>query len=63
MLAAYHGLGSGKYEQFAKDMMETCYQMYTKMPTGLSPEIVYFNTRTSGNLKDITVKVLHNQTK
>ena len=56
MLAAQNGLGNGKYEQFAKDMMETCYQMYAKMPTGLSPEIAYFNTH-DGSSKDIIVKV------
>lgn len=28
----------------AKELTETCYQMYAQMRTGLSPEIVYFNT-------------------
>lgn len=41
--------------EFAKNMTETCYQMYAQMPTGLSPEIVYFNTYDSSS-RDIWVK-------
>ncbi|EDO30560.1 predicted protein, partial [Nematostella vectensis] len=41
-LAAHNGLDP-KYLEFAKDMMETCYQMYARMPSRLSPEIAYFN--------------------
>lgn len=29
--------------QLAQDLLETCYQMYMKQPTQLSPEIAYFN--------------------
>ena len=39
----------------AKDLLYTCYQMYKQMPTGLSPEIAYFNLGGGGN--DIIVKV------
>ena len=40
----------------AKDLLETCNRMYTDMPTGLSPEIAYFNLGNEGS-KDIIVKV------
>lgn len=54
-LAAHNGLDK-KYMKFAEDMIETCYQMYSQMPTGLSPEIAYFNM-VLGSSKDIIVKV------
>ncbi|XP_066920509.1 endoplasmic reticulum mannosyl-oligosaccharide 1,2-alpha-mannosidase-like [Clytia hemisphaerica] len=41
----------------AKELIETCVQMYKQMGTGLSPEIAYFNERNSGH-KDIIVKPL-----
>ena len=46
----------------AKDLLETCNRMYTDMPTGLSPEIAYFNLGNDGS-SDIIVKVciLHNE--
>ena len=40
----------------AKELIETCYQMYARMETGLSPEIAYFNTG-SDSKEDIIVKV------
>ena len=40
----------------AKQLMETCYQMYVQMETGLSPEIVHFNMH-QGSTRDIDVKV------
>lgn len=39
----------------AKELTETCYQMYAQMETGLSPEICYFNTY-QGSTKDLYVK-------
>jgi mannosyl-oligosaccharide alpha-1,2-mannosidase len=39
----------------AKSLTETCYQMYAKMATGLSPEICYFNTFEGSN-QDLYVK-------
>lgn len=57
MLAARNGMGK-KYEQFAKDLLETCVQMYKRMPTGLSAELVYFNQGPSMQ-EDITVRVSH----
>ena len=42
----------------AKELIETCVQMYKQMGTGLSPEIAYFNERDSGH-KDIIVKVCY----
>ncbi|KAK3730045.1 hypothetical protein QZH41_009559 [Actinostola sp. cb2023] len=55
-LAAHNGLGD-KYMKFAKDMVETCYQMYTRMPSHLSPEIAYFNEHAEQS-EDIIVKPL-----
>ena len=55
ILGVHNGLDK-KYEKFAKDLMETCVQMYSKMPTGLSPELVYFN-QGSPSSDDIIVKV------
>jgi len=44
--------------EMAKDLTKTCYQMYAKQATGLSPEIVYFNT--DPNLNDATITVRDN---
>ena len=55
MLGVHNGLDK-KYEKFAKDLMETCVQMYSQMPTGLSPELVYFNQGPPSS-DDIIVKV------
>lgn len=41
----------------AKNLTKTCYQMYAKQPTGLSPEIVYFNTNSNSNESAIIVRV------
>jgi mannosyl-oligosaccharide alpha-1,2-mannosidase len=41
----------------AKDLTNTCYQMYAKQETGLSPEIVYFNIESNSNEPTIIVKV------
>uniref|UniRef100_A0A668UBQ8 alpha-1,2-Mannosidase n=1 Tax=Oreochromis aureus TaxID=47969 RepID=A0A668UBQ8_OREAU len=41
-LGSYNGLPSDHMD-LARQLMETCYQMYVQMETGLSPEIVYFN--------------------
>jgi len=30
--------------RLGRELMRTCYQMYNSTPTGLSPEITYFNT-------------------
>ena len=54
-LGSHNGLGA-KHMNLAKDLLETCNRMYTDMPTGLSPEIVYFNMGSDGN-NDIIVKV------
>lgn len=48
--------------KLAKELMETCYQMYAQMATGLSPEIAYFNQYPT-NAKDIIVKVRENYSK
>lgn len=41
----------------AVKLMETCYQMYKQMETGLSPEIAHFNLQASDS-RDIYVKVI-----
>ena len=40
----------------AKELTRTCYEMYNRMPTKLSPEIVYFN-QAQGTEEDLIVKV------
>ena len=42
-LASRNGFPS-QYMDIGKRLTDTCWQMYRQMPTGLSPEIVYFNT-------------------
>uniref|UniRef100_A0A3P9KRV2 alpha-1,2-Mannosidase n=1 Tax=Oryzias latipes TaxID=8090 RepID=A0A3P9KRV2_ORYLA len=54
-LGAHNGLPP-EHMDLAKELMETCYQMYAQMETGLSPEIVYFNTH-QGSTTDIDVKL------
>ena len=54
-LGAHHGLDP-EHLEMGKKLARTCYEMHKQMPTGLSPEIVYFNmVPTKGN--DIIVKV------
>ncbi|KAK0140623.1 Endoplasmic reticulum mannosyl-oligosaccharide 1,2-alpha-mannosidase [Merluccius polli] len=53
-LGAHHGLPEDHLE-LARRLMETCYQMYAQMETGLSPEIVHFNTH-QGSIRDVDVK-------
>ncbi|XP_033828217.1 mannosidase, alpha, class 1B, member 1b [Periophthalmus magnuspinnatus] len=54
-LGAHNGLPEDHMD-LAKQMMETCYQMYNQMETGLSPEIVHFNMH-QGSVRDIEVKL------
>lgn len=54
-LGAHNGLPADHME-LAQQLMETCYQMYVQMETGLSPEIVLFNMH-QGSTQDIDVKV------
>ncbi|KAM9446189.1 mannosidase, alpha, class 1B, member 1b isoform 1-T2 [Clarias gariepinus] len=53
-LGAYNGL-SAEHMDLAKQLMDTCYQMYRQMETGLSPEIVHFNMQ-PGSAQDVDVK-------
>uniref|UniRef100_A0A3Q0QS84 alpha-1,2-Mannosidase n=1 Tax=Amphilophus citrinellus TaxID=61819 RepID=A0A3Q0QS84_AMPCI len=55
-LGAYNGLPSDHMD-LAKQLMETCYQMYTQMETGLSPEIVHFHMHQG---KEAVVSKIHN---
>lgn len=54
-LGAHNGLPADHMD-LAVQLMETCYQMYVQMETGLSPEIAHFNLY-SLNGRDIDVKV------
>ncbi|XP_053277830.1 mannosidase, alpha, class 1B, member 1b isoform X2 [Pleuronectes platessa] len=54
-LGAHNGLPADHMD-LAKQLMETCYQMYVQMETGLSPEIVHFNMH-EGSIRDIDVKL------
>ena len=55
-LAQYNGLPED-YMDLGRELTHTCYQMYARMPTQLSPEIVYFN-QAQGVEEDLIVKVL-----
>ena len=55
-LGAHNGAPE-EHLQIAKNLMYTCYQMYARMATGLSPEVAHFNL--NSNVKeDIIVKVI-----
>lgn len=54
-LGAHYGLPADHME-LAKQLIETCYQMYAQMETGLSPEIAHFNMHESST-QDVDVKV------
>ncbi|AWP06495.1 putative endoplasmic reticulum mannosyl-oligosaccharide 1-2-alpha-mannosidase-like [Scophthalmus maximus] len=54
-LGAHNGLPADHMD-LATQLMETCYQMYVQMETGLSPEIVHFNMH-EGSIRDIEVKL------
>uniref|UniRef100_A0A8B9KBW0 alpha-1,2-Mannosidase n=1 Tax=Astyanax mexicanus TaxID=7994 RepID=A0A8B9KBW0_ASTMX len=54
-LGAHHGLDA-EHMELAKQLMETCYQMYAQMETGLAPEIAHFNMQT-GSAQDVDVKL------
>ncbi|XP_051519774.1 endoplasmic reticulum mannosyl-oligosaccharide 1,2-alpha-mannosidase-like [Myxocyprinus asiaticus] len=54
-LGAHHGLPADHME-LAQQLMETCYQMYAQMETGLSPEIAHFNMH-EGSKQDVDVKI------
>lgn len=53
-LGYMHGLGD-EHLELAKKLMKTCFNMYNRMPTKLSPEIVYFNMA-PGAKEDLIVK-------
>ncbi|XP_014791191.1 endoplasmic reticulum mannosyl-oligosaccharide 1,2-alpha-mannosidase isoform X1 [Octopus bimaculoides] len=55
-LGYMHGLGDDHLE-LAKKLMKTCFYMYNRMPTKLSPEIVYFNMA-PGAKEDLIVKAV-----
>lgn len=55
-LAGHLGL-SEDYLDLGEKITETCWNMYKQMPTGLSPEIVFFNTAPNAR-DDLIVKVI-----
>ncbi|XP_069435678.1 endoplasmic reticulum mannosyl-oligosaccharide 1,2-alpha-mannosidase-like [Ovis canadensis] len=54
-LGAHHGLPA-EHMELAQALMDTCYQMYRQMETGLSPEIAHFNLHHTKAMKDVQVK-------
>ncbi|XP_056395656.1 endoplasmic reticulum mannosyl-oligosaccharide 1,2-alpha-mannosidase [Hyla sarda] len=54
-LGAHNGI-TGDHMEMAAALMETCYQMYKQMETGLSPEISHFFLHAEKGSKDIDVK-------
>ena len=44
--------------QLASELVRTCYQMYEQTATGLSPDVVHFNTMQGGTKKDFTIPVM-----
>ncbi|XP_040081682.1 endoplasmic reticulum mannosyl-oligosaccharide 1,2-alpha-mannosidase [Oryx dammah] len=54
-LGAHHGLPA-EHMELARALMDTCYQMYRQMETGLSPEIAHFNLHHTKAVKDVQVK-------
>uniref|UniRef100_A0A670YIF4 alpha-1,2-Mannosidase n=1 Tax=Pseudonaja textilis TaxID=8673 RepID=A0A670YIF4_PSETE len=54
-LGAHNGLPAD-HLTLAAELAETCYQMYAQVETGLSPEIVHFNTHPQKDRKDVEIK-------
>ena len=52
----YHNGMPEEHMDLGRELTKTCYQMYSRMPTKLSPEIVYFN-QAQGAEEDLIVKV------
>lgn len=53
-LGAENGLPEDHYD-IGQRLLDTCHEMYQRMPTGLSPEIVHFNVVPTGS-EDLIVK-------
>ncbi|XP_015734192.1 endoplasmic reticulum mannosyl-oligosaccharide 1,2-alpha-mannosidase isoform X2 [Coturnix japonica] len=54
-LGAHNGL-TADHMKLAEALIETCYQMYAQVETGLSPEIVHFNLHAQNGHKDVEIK-------
>ncbi|XP_065197853.1 endoplasmic reticulum mannosyl-oligosaccharide 1,2-alpha-mannosidase-like [Sycon ciliatum] len=52
-LGAENGIQKDRHMAQAKDILKTCHEMYSRMATGLSPELVHFNM--AGQGEDIQV--------
>lgn len=53
-LGHLHGVSTGGQDEpndleIARQLMLTCYEMYRQIPTGLSPEIVFFTQHDRGD--------------
>ena len=53
-LGHLHGVNTGGQDEsndleIARQLMLTCYEMYRRIPTGLSPEIVFFTQHDRGD--------------
>ncbi|XP_033374393.1 UDP-N-acetylhexosamine pyrophosphorylase-like protein 1 isoform X3 [Parus major] len=54
-LGAHNGLPAD-HMKLAETLIETCYQMYAQVETGLSPEIVHFNLHAQKGHRDVEIK-------
>ncbi|OXB66541.1 hypothetical protein ASZ78_011656 [Callipepla squamata] len=54
-LGAHNGL-TADHMKLAEALIETCYQMYAQVETGLSPEIVHFNLHAQKGHRDVEIK-------
>ncbi|ESN98043.1 hypothetical protein HELRODRAFT_113976 [Helobdella robusta] len=50
-LAASKGLERSKFMTFGRRLTDTCIEFYNRMKTGLSPEIVHFNTQKNSTIQ------------
>ena len=53
-LGHWHGVSTGEPHEpsdlaIAQQLMATCYEMYRRVPAGLSPEIVFFDPHAGGD--------------
>jgi hypothetical protein len=56
-LGWYHQRNFTYLLDMGKELTKTCYEMYAKQATGLSPEIAYFNLDLQVNQDTIVVRV------
>ena len=59
-LGHLHGLNSAHPGEpndlaIAEDLMRTCYEMYRRTPTGLAPELAFFETSEAGHSHSVQI--------